>query len=67
MAKIIAGLVGLAGGYVLGAGIGAGLVALLSNNTHDKGQEIAMTAIFFAGPVGGVVGLVAALLGRRTS
>ncbi len=51
-------LIGLVLGYVLGAVLGGLAVYALSTNTHDKGLEIGMTAFFFAGPIGAIVGAV---------
>ena len=52
-------------GFVLGAVIGYLLVDLLSKNRHDKPLEAAMTALFFSGPLGAGVGVVAGLLWNR--
>ncbi|MDX2156374.1 MAG: hypothetical protein SFW09_07680 [Hyphomicrobiaceae bacterium] len=66
MSGIARALLGLAGGYVAGALVGAALVFLLSGNTHDKSVEMAMTAVFVTGPLGAVIGLtVGLILGRR--
>lgn len=62
MRILLTGVIGVIAGYVLGALIGAGLVAGLSGNVHDKQQEIAMTAAFFTGPLGALVGLVWSLV-----
>lgn len=59
------GLLGLLAGYVAGAGLGGILVSALSSNTHDKSLEVVMTAIFAAGPLGAVLGCLAAVLLRR--
>jgi F0F1-type ATP synthase membrane subunit c/vacuolar-type H+-ATPase subunit K len=53
------------GAYVAGVIIGIVLVAALSMNTHDKNQEVVMTAFFFVGPIVGVIGLVIALVWPR--
>ena len=65
MRRILRAIIGLAAGYVIGAGLGAGSVALFSGNTHDKSMEIVMTAAFVTGPLGAIVGLIAALLQSR--
>lgn len=67
MPKLVRFLLGLIGGFAAGAVIGAVLVELLSKNTHDKSLEIAMTAFFFAGPIGAVIGAATALLAMRRS
>lgn len=58
-------LAALLGGYVAGALLGAGAVALLSGNSHDRSLEMAMTAAFVSGPIGAVLGLATAYLRRR--
>ena len=67
MRRVAFGVVGLVGGYVLVAALGALLLAAVSSNRHDKDLEVAMTAVFVFGPIGGLVGLVAgaACGGRR--
>jgi hypothetical protein len=59
------GLLGLIGGYVIGAAIGAVGIELFSSNTHDKSVEMAMTSAFVTGPIGAVLGVIAALFWRR--
>ena len=49
-------------GYVLGAGLGYGLVTGLSGNRHDKELEAAMTGAFATGPLGAVIGAIAAFV-----
>lgn len=56
---------GLIGGYLAGALIGAALIELFSGNRHDKSLEEAMTAAFVSGPIGAVIGLVGAFLWLR--
>ena len=51
--------------YGAGVVLGLVLVAALSTNTHDKSQEVVMTAFFFVGPIAGVLGLVLALVWPR--
>lgn len=46
-------------GFVLFALCGYAAVQLLSSNAHDRAVEAAMTALFVAGPLGGVVGAIA--------
>lgn len=62
MRRLIAGTLGLFIGYVVGAGIGAGLVEFPSESTHDKDLEIVMTAAFVTGPSGASSGLLAGVL-----
>lgn len=65
MPKFLRFLLGLVGGFAAGAVIGGVLVSVLSPNTHDKSLEIAMTALFVAGPIGAVIGIAAALISMR--
>ena len=67
MPRPLAALIGFVLGYPAGAAAGWGLVEMLSSNTHDRGMEAAMTAIFVTGPAGAVLGAVAAavMAGRR--
>ncbi len=71
MVKGLRAVVGVVIGFVAGVVLGAALIALFSSNTHDKSVEMAMTAAFVTGPIGAVIGLIAALLrkapGSRTS
>ena len=48
-------------GYLAGAIAGLALVSIFSGNSHDKSIEMVMTAAFFTGPVGAVIGLLAGL------
>jgi hypothetical protein len=64
MGKLAKGLIGLIVGYGAGAAVAWVAVTLLSSNTHDRSLEAVMTAFFFAGPIGAVVGLVVGLLRR---
>lgn len=58
MAKFISVVLMTVGGYLAGFLAGFALVYLLSFNTHDLNQEMGMTAIFFTGPIGAMIGLV---------
>lgn len=58
---------GAVAGYLVAVPIGYGLVTLLSSNTHDRGVEAAMTAVFVLGPAGAVVGLLAGVFRGRTA
>lgn len=65
MRSLFIAVAALVAGYVAGALAGAALVDIFSANRHDKSLEIVMTAAFVTGPLGAVVGLLAALLWRR--
>lgn len=58
-------LIGLVAGYVIGAGLGAAAIQLLSANTHDKSIEMAMTSAFVTGPIGATIGIVVGWLRAR--
>lgn len=58
---------GLLAGYAAGGLIGAVLIDAFSGNRHDKSLEAAMTGAFVTGPLGAFVGLVVALLWRRSA
>jgi hypothetical protein len=60
MRAIVLALGFLVLGYFIGAGMGMGLVMLLSGNTHDRDLEALYTGFFFAGPI---LALIAAALG----
>ncbi len=59
--RFLVAILGLVGGYLAGVGIGAGLITLLSTNTHDKSLEMVMTAAFVTGPIGAIIGAIVAL------
>lgn len=65
MRRILLSLLGLVAGYVAGVILGIALVAVASPNMHDKSVEMAMTAAFVTGPMGGILGLGATLLLAR--
>ena len=44
--------------FIVGAVIGGFLISKLSSNTHDRSMEAAMTAVFFWGPLAGVIGFI---------
>ena len=58
MPRFVKVLLLIVAGYAAGAIAGLLLVSLLSTNSHDKSMEMVMTAAFFTGPIGAVVGLV---------
>ena len=65
MPKFLKVLLLIVAGYAVGVAAGLLLVSLLSDNTHDKGMEQVMTAFFFTGPIGAVVGLVWGIIRAR--
>ncbi len=65
MRKFLFCLFGLIAGYLIGAGLGAAAIQLLSSNSHDKSMEMAMTSAFVTGPIGAAIGLVAGWLKVR--
>ncbi len=65
MRMLLFALAGLVTGYLAGAFGGGVLIEALSANTHDRSVEAAMTGAFVSGPLGAVVGLIAALLLAR--
>lgn len=58
-------LTGLIAGYIVGALLGAGVIEMLSSNTHDKSVEAAMTGAFLTGPIGAALGAIAAWMRAR--
>jgi hypothetical protein len=57
MPKFLKVLLMIVAGYAVGVAAGLLLVSLFSGNTHDRGMEQVMTAFFFTGPIGAVIGL----------
>lgn len=53
------GLLWGTGGYLVGALATYALIMLLSSNTHDRGVEAPMTAVFLGGPVVALVAFIA--------
>jgi hypothetical protein len=49
-------------GYAFGVMAGIFIVNNFSTNVQDKPLELAMTSIFFFGPVGALIGLIIAVL-----
>ncbi|MFO0920997.1 MAG: hypothetical protein U0905_00710 [Pirellulales bacterium] len=49
-------------GYIVLASLGGLLVQIISTNVHDKAQEVAMTSLFFFGPIGALLGLLGAVV-----
>lgn len=62
MRRTLAGVLGLTIGYAVFAFAGYWAVALFSGNGFDRSVEASMTAFFFAGPIGAVIGAAAGLL-----
>lgn len=58
MRKAVFCLIGLVAGYAIGALLGYAGIEAFSANTHDKSLEAAMTAAFFAGPIGAIIGAI---------
>jgi hypothetical protein len=59
--------IGLVAGTALGAVLGYVSVLAFSGNAHDKDLEAVMTAAFATGPLGGALGVAAALWAGRRS
>ena len=67
MGRVTAAALGVPAGYLIFAFGGYWAIELLSSNAFDWSVEATMTAAFFAGPAGAIIGLVAGLLlgGRK--
>jgi len=63
------GLLGTIAGYFGGAFLGYWLIEWFSSNHFDRSVEAAMTAAFFYGPLGAVIGLTAGVIrgGRKSA
>ncbi|HKP30358.1 MAG TPA: hypothetical protein VJU15_13185 [Gemmatimonadales bacterium] len=46
------------GCYAAAAVLGYFLIMAMSSNTHDRQMEASMTAAFFFGPVGAIIGFI---------
>ncbi|AGF53501.1 unknown protein (plasmid) [Synechocystis sp. PCC 6803] len=55
-------LIGGLAGYALGVAAGIFIVNNFSTNVQDKPLELAMTSIFFFGPMGALIGLIIAVV-----
>jgi O-antigen/teichoic acid export membrane protein len=53
------------GGYLVAALASYVLVLQLSGNKHDREVEAAMTSVFFAGPISGLLSFVTGLIRGR--
>jgi len=65
MLRFFAALLGLIVGYVVAAFVGGWAIDSFSSNVHDRSVEAVMTAAFFIGPIGAVVGAVAGFVLSR--
>jgi len=61
MRRLLVAVLGAVVGYLIGATCGYWAILILSSNTFDRSLEATMTSAFVLGPLGGLVGLVAAL------
>lgn len=59
--RVVAVILGIVGGYGIGAVLGFTAITMLSANTHDRSLEAAMTSAFVAGPLGAIIGVIFAL------
>ena len=59
--RVLAVILGIVGGYGVGAVLGFAAIMMLSANTHDRSLEAAMTSAFVAGPLGAIIGMMLAL------
>jgi hypothetical protein len=67
MRRTFAALLGVPIGYAVFALAGYWGIGLFSSNGFDRSVEASMTAFLFAGPIGAVVGAIAAFLLGGTS
>jgi hypothetical protein len=54
-------------GYLVFACAGYCAIELFSNNAFDRSLEASMTAVFFIGPAGAIIGLITGLILGGTS
>ena len=66
MRRFAFSLLGTICGYLLAALAGYAAVIRGSTNTHDRPIEAAMTGAFVTGPLGAILGGVAALLAGKS-
>lgn len=59
--RVLAVILGIVGGYGVGAVLVFAAIMMLSANTHDRSLEAAMTSAFVAGPLGAIIGMMLAL------
>ena len=64
MGKAGRAFLGLVTGCGIGAALGAIGIELFSSNSHDRSMEAAMTGAFVTGPIGAILGVIAALFRR---
>jgi hypothetical protein len=62
MRRFIVALLGVPAGYVVSAFAGYWAIELFSDNAFDRSVEASLTALFFIGPAGALIGLVAGLI-----
>ncbi len=64
MKRLLFIVFGVIAGFAIFAVCAYGAIELFSSNRHDRSVEAIMTAVFVAGPLGGIVG---AIVGVRLS
>jgi hypothetical protein len=67
MRRFFAALIGVPIGYLVFACAGYCAIGLFSNNAFDRSLEASMTAVFFIGPAGAIIGLITGLILGGTS
>ena len=67
MRRFLAALIGVPIGYLVFACAGYCAIELFSNNAFDRSLEASMTAVFFIGPAGAIIGLITGLILGGTS
>jgi hypothetical protein len=67
MRRFFAALIGVPIGYLVFACAGYCAIELFSNNAFDRSLEASMTAVFFIGPAGAIIGLITGLILGGTS
>jgi hypothetical protein len=65
--RLVFGVLFAVAAFIAAAIVSYFLIQQLSSNVHDLSVEAAMTSVFFFGPIGALVGLVAGAIfgGRR--
>jgi hypothetical protein len=67
MRRFFTALIGVPIGYLVIACAGYCAIELFSNNAFDRSLEASMTAVFFIGPAGAIIGLITGLILGGTS
>jgi hypothetical protein len=62
MRRILIALLGLPVGYLVFAFAGYWAIEIFSGNTFDRSLEGSMTAVFFIGPGGAIIGFITGLV-----